>query len=354
MININNLSTFLVATLAVGLANSCAAPARAAESSWPATSWMRADPASHGWSVEKLEEAEGYARGYGPTAVIIVHDGVVVASWGDVARKVNIRSMRKSLLSALFGIAASDGKIALNRTLADLGIDDRAPGLSDLERQASVRDLLMSRSGVYHPAAYEAPDQKAERPRRGSHAPGTFWYYNNWDFNALGFVYQRLTGDDIFQSLEEKIAKPIGMEDWKASDGKLVFEPVSEFPAYTMRMTARDLARFGWLYINHGFWSGQPIIPAGWVEESTRALSQTDRGLGYGYLWWVMPAGMVGGGTTSAPGGFLALGYGGQALAILPTERLVIVQLVDVPEGQERVATSRFFELMQRVIAARN
>ena len=83
------------------------------------------------------------------------------------------------------------------------------------------------------------------------------------------------------------------MEDFKASDGRFVFEPVSDYPAYTMRLTARDLARFGWLYLNRGSWNDKPIVPATWADESTRAWSQTEGRLGYGYLWWVMPSAMT-------------------------------------------------------------
>jgi CubicO group peptidase (beta-lactamase class C family) len=322
-------------------------PALAASISWPDAHWTPAEPATLGWSTEKLKEAEDYALGYSPTAVMIVQDGKVIASWGDNSHKVNVRSIRKSLLDALYGISVAEGKIALDRTLADLGINDRPPGLSDVERQATIRDLLMGRSGVYHAAAYEAPDEKARRPARGSHTPGSFWYYNNWDFNTLGFIYQRLTGSDIFQSFEDEVGKPIGMEDFKASDGKFVFEPVSDYPAYTMRVTARDLARFGWLNLNRGSWDGKIIVPAAWIEESTKTWSETERGLGYGYLWWVMPPPMAGG-----TAGYLGLGYGGQALAVIPALRLVVVQLVDVPEGQERIAAPHFFELLNRIIAA--
>ena len=187
---------------------------------------------------------------------MVVQDRLLVVSWGEVARKVNVRSIRKSLLSALFGIGVRDGKIVPSRTLAELGIDDRPPGLSEPEQQATIRDLLMARSGVYHPAAYEDPEQKSLRPERGSHVPGSFWYYNNWDFNALGAIYERPVGSGIFDALEVEIARPIGMEDFKAGDGQLVYEPETDYPAYTMRLTARDLARFGWLYANRGDWRG--------------------------------------------------------------------------------------------------
>jgi CubicO group peptidase (beta-lactamase class C family) len=310
---------FALKTIFVVLILSFATPAVAASSAWPSTRWERLDPATLGWSAEKLSEAHDYARGYAPTAVMIVQEGKIVAAWGDIAHKVNVRSIRKSLLSALYGIGVAKGQIALDRTLASLGIDDLAPSLSALEKQATIRDLLMARSGVYHPAA---------------------------------IIYARLTGHDVFESVEERIAKPIGMEDFTAADGKNVFEPVSDYPAYTMRLTARDLARFGWLYLNRGVWLGEQIVPAAWVDESTHAWSETRGPLGYGYLWWVMPPDLLGGAKASQSGGFLALGFGGQELAVLPTRRLVVVQLIDVPEGQERVGAPRFFQLLRLILAA--
>jgi hypothetical protein len=59
--------------------------------------------------------------------------------------------------------------------LAKLGIDDKPPSLAEAEKQATVRDLVMARSGVYHPAAYETADIRQKHPARCSHAAGTFW-----------------------------------------------------------------------------------------------------------------------------------------------------------------------------------
>jgi len=84
--------------------------------------------------------------------------------------------MRKSLMSAPFGIYVAEGKIDLSSTLKELGIDDLTP-LTEVEKTATVKDLLSARSGMYIEAAGEAPSTKAVRPARGSHAPGTFWYY---------------------------------------------------------------------------------------------------------------------------------------------------------------------------------
>ena len=328
-------------------------PIYGADPVWPSTHWATVDdPAALGWSTEKLRKAEEYTRAYDATAVMIVQDGKVVTSWGEVSHKANIRSARKSLLSALYGIGVAEGRIRLDQTLGELGIDDCPPSLSASEKQATIRDLLMMRSGIYHPAAYEGPGIAERRPQRGSHPPGSFWYYNNWDVNTLGFIYEKLVGRSVFQDLERRIAQPIGVEDFSVSDGTPVLAPSSEYPAYTFRLTVRDLARFGWLYLNRGAWSGAQIIPADWIDESTKPWSQGDRGLDYGYLWWVLPTGAAWG-QPSLAGTYMALGYGGQALAVIPILHLVVAQLIDVKEGEERIAgPPEFVELLRLIISA--
>jgi CubicO group peptidase (beta-lactamase class C family) len=76
------------------------------------------------------------------------------------------------------------------------------------------------------------------RPPRFSHKPGTFWYYNNWDFNALGAIYEHAVGSSIYDAFEREIARPIGMEDYRPSDGTYVSGAASIYPAYTFLMCA--------------------------------------------------------------------------------------------------------------------
>jgi len=309
--------------------------------------WQSADPASAGWSAERLAEAQDYAASLKPTAVMVVQDGKVIASWGDISRKVNVASVRKSLLSALYGIAVSEGRIDLDRTLADLGIDDKAPALTDGEKQATVRDLLMARSGIYHPAAYETADIRRNRPARGSHAPGFFWFYNNWDFNALGTIYRQQTGEDIFRSFAQRIAGPTGMEDFSVRDGSYSLDRSSSHPAYPFAMSARDLARFGQLFLDGGRWDGKQVVPAAWVKESTTALSQpSGHNSGYGYMWWTLRTDQWG------QGGAFNAGYGGQVVAYVPEKRLVITQTVDPRENRRGIEMKDFFRLMRKIAAA--
>ncbi len=104
----------------------------------------------------------------------------------------------------MIGIAVDERKIDLNASIGSLGIDDNAPSLTEAEKAATVADLLKARSGIFHAALYETPGMARLRPPRGSHSPGTFWYYNNWDFNALGTIYERAVGQSIFTAFDEK------------------------------------------------------------------------------------------------------------------------------------------------------
>src|SRR5271168_1732258 len=132
--------------------------------------------------------------------------------------------MRKSIMSALFGQAYDRGQIDLDATLGQLGIDD-TPSLTDNEKSATINDLLAARSGVYLPT--EGGDGLG-RPARGSHPLGAFWCYNNWDFNVLGNIYERITGRSVFVAFDHDLARPLGMIDWDAyQHGSYSTAPIS-------------------------------------------------------------------------------------------------------------------------------
>lgn len=297
-------------------------------------------PEEAGWSSEKLEQAKRLYDSLDAAAFMVVYDGKVVVSWGDVKRRYMCHSVRKSFLSALYGTHVDDGSIDLNKTLAELNIDDKF-SLTESEKQATIRDLLKARSGVYHAAAYETAAMKAKRPERGSHARNTFWYYNNWDFNALGTIFEQETGTDIFVDFKNRIADPLQMEDFRLIDGYHHLEAEhSIHPAYPFKMSARDMARFGLLFLREGKWNNQQIISKEWIEESTRSYSETDdRGGGYGYLWWTS-------GEFKELGMYSAYGVGTQIISVLPGADLVIVQRVNTYEGRRAAPNSELFRLI--------
>ena len=205
------LSSGVLASRAAAARNS----APPAVDAFPGAHWSQVPhPEEVGWSTAKLEAARRYSESIDTAAVVVVLHGRILSQWGEMARKFNVHSIRKSFLSALYGASVANGAIDLNETIGGLGIDDTPPSLTPLEKTARVIDLLKARSGVYHPAAYESPDMIARKPPRGSHPPRTFWYYNNWDFNVLGTIYEQCTGQSIFAAFARQIARPLKMEDF--------------------------------------------------------------------------------------------------------------------------------------------
>jgi CubicO group peptidase (beta-lactamase class C family) len=290
----------------------------------PGRSWQRlADPVEAGWSAEGLARAKRlWETNSGTSSVVIVHRGVVVDEWGDPTAKRTVRSIRKSLLSGLLAAPVADGRLRLDVTLAELGVDDRTP-LTAEERSATLEHLLSSRSGVYIPAARENSGHRKRRPERGSHPPGSFYYYNNWDFNVLGVVYRDRVAADVGGAFAREIAAPLQMEQYVPSDFEWRPETISPHPAYDFELSARDLARYGLLWARGGRWGERQVIDRSWIELSTRPVTETTwTGAGYGWLWWVQPPGR----SELVPEGYF-YAEGASFLWVVPSRDLVVVHL---------------------------
>lgn len=144
---------------------------------FPRASWETALSAeAQGWSSARIAALKASVDSVGSAAFMIVTGGKVVAAWGDTARTFWTHSVRKSFMSALYGMAIAEGKIDTAQTLGMLGIGEKGVTLSPVELKARVVDLLRARSGVYLAAAGEIDAMQDARPARGSHDPGTFWY----------------------------------------------------------------------------------------------------------------------------------------------------------------------------------
>jgi CubicO group peptidase (beta-lactamase class C family) len=300
------------------------------------------------------------ARQLGARAIIVLRGGETLVSDGPVSEVQRIASCRKSIVNALYGMAVGAGKIDLNMTLADAGINDNPP-LSDEERKATIRDLLMARSGVYIPASAETPRMAAMRPARGSHPHGTFWYYNNWDFNVLGEIYQRVTGEGLFTAIEHRLAIPLGWRDFNALEhAQWGYEPASpRFGAYNLWMSTRDMARFGQLFLNRGRWNGQQLVPESWIADSTRTYSTTDHdGIlgGYGYLWWHVTD-QDGKNTYGLPlSAYTAAGNGGRYISIFPEQDLLVAvqpeEHDNQPQAQIYTDLASYNQLLRQLLDA--
>jgi CubicO group peptidase (beta-lactamase class C family) len=290
---------------------------------------------------------------------MIVTRGQVVAAWGDTGTTFLTHSIRKSFIGALAGIAVAEGKLDTSSTLDALGVGEKSAQLTAVERQARVADLLRARSGVYLAAAGEVDAMRETRPERGSHPPGTFWYYNNWDFNVLGTVYRRATGEDIFEAIQSRVAAPIGMQEYRVTEGQYYTEEPSEHPGYIFRISARDLARFGVLYLHRGRWRDRQIVPASWVDASVQSYSTTGAlgslatKSGYGFMWWIQVNAKVNPELGIPDGSFTASGNGGQRLTVIPAIQTVVVNLMNTDIPGPRIGSNQWDSILATVLAAR-
>jgi CubicO group peptidase (beta-lactamase class C family) len=153
-----------------------AATARTYE--YPAAQWQPvASPESVGWSSEGLARVRAHLGELSTSGMMVVVGGRVLYEYGDIEVQSYLASVRKSVLSMLYGIYVHEGRVDLDRTLEQLGIDD-IEDLTQAEKQATIRHLLQARSGVYHPAS-NAGDDLASAPARGSQRPGEYYLYSN-------------------------------------------------------------------------------------------------------------------------------------------------------------------------------
>jgi CubicO group peptidase (beta-lactamase class C family) len=284
------------------------------------------------WPEELTSQIGGAAERAGSSALVVVHRGNVVLEWGAISERLNVQSVRKSLLSALIGVAVDRELLDVARPVGSFDLPEGGK-LNDVERSATVRELMMSRSGIYLRAVNASPAAVLKRPRRNAHAPGEHWYYNNWDFNALGVIFEKASGLGIGEAFQQWIAVPIGMKDFVPEDVTYESWLSSRHPAYPFWITARDLAAFGLLLAQEGRWGNRQVISREWVRASTHSYSDTGVS-GYGYMWWVESGGKLRAPDMKFPSGsFMGYGVGGQYLVIVPACELVVVNLVDTGES---------------------
>lgn len=348
-------SSGVAATLLLVAAAACAPALTPPAAVYPDTVWEPVEvPEATGWKSEDLEAVRHQLGGMPSTAFMAVVGGRVLLEYGEVEAVSYLASVRKSILSMMFGNYVADGTIDLDRTIGEVGIDNHEP-LTDAEAAATVRHLLSARSGVFLPAS-NAGDDLDSAPERGSRTPGEYYLYSNWDFNALGTAFELMTGRDIFDALQTDLAEPLGMRDFERErhekSGNL---ERSVHPAYHMHLSTRDKARIGYLMLREGAWNGAQIVPRDWVRESTRSITRRTemnperrRGgrFGYGYLWWTFDR------PNQHPayhGAYVGLGAVGQHILVVPELDLVVVHKT-VPGEDRRVSHDEFMAVADLLV----
>ncbi len=331
--------------------------------SFPGADWIKIKPESVGYSSEKLQVLRAWLKTQKTTACHISVNGREIFEYGNIAQISKVASVRKSILAMLYGTYVVAGRIDLSRNVVEVGLNDVEPFL-DVEKNATLYNLLTARSGIYHSTANKELTDLS--PRRGSQAPGTYFQYQNWDFNAAGTAFEKLTGKGVFTALEEDLARPVGMQDFDRSKQRLNSEmPISKHPEYAMYLSTRDMARLGLLMLADGNWAGRQVMPKGWSARITTLVTpasdihpiqlslRTRPGLwGYGMLWWVWDApnwpGII---TGPYQGAYTAMGANGQYITVLPAMNMVVVHKVDFDEdGTRQVSSGQFQTILQMAI----
>jgi CubicO group peptidase (beta-lactamase class C family) len=291
----------------------------------PGEDWETSKPEKEGMSAEKLATLQTYLGERGTRSTLALRNGRVVAEWlweGSTATtKFPVYSITKSFAATAVGFLATDGKLRLDQPAADFlpewAADDR--------KGITVRHLVCMSSGVANDdagrrAAADVVGFSVKQPLAAP--PGTKWDYNNAACAALSVVVREAAGVEMSTYLKGKLLDPIGIRNY-------AFQETAghTIPYSGLEITARDLARFGYLYLQNGKWGGRRLLPASFIREATASSQKLNTG--YGYLWWVNTAEQWPELPKSA---YAARGAYGNELLVLPEQSLMVVRLVGTKE----------------------
>ena len=236
----------------------------------------------------------------GTTAFIVIHgDTLLYERYFNGSSREDIQtsfSVAKSFASALVGIAIGEGLISSLDDPVTVYVPElleQDPRFADI----TLRHLITMTSGIRYrdwfspwsdPATtYYAPDlRSAALSSRIEESPGNRFLYNNYNPLLIGMVLERATGMKVSEYLETRLWQPMGAEadaSWSLDSERSGFEKMES----GINGRAIDFTRFGWLFLNNGRNGDRQVVPAAWVEESTRVDTTTDPSANYQYFWWV-------------------------------------------------------------------
>ena len=328
---------------------------------FPGKDWEEVTPESQGIDSTRLNAAVSYLKNNsgrdGVKELLIIRNGYMVFKGTNIDKVHGVWSLTKSFTSTVLGLLIDDGRATL-----DTRAKDYVSGMAATYPTVTLRHFTTMTSGYYaigdEPrGSYKhgpssTPFKPADKPLFAP--PGSKYAYWDSAMNQFANVLSRIAGEPIEALFKRKIADPIRMNrgKWDWGDfGKvhgIVVNGGSGNNNKHVRISARELARLGHLFLNRGKWKGKQLISGAWVEQATRAhvpaslplenLSGADgRGV-YGYNWWVN--GIKPDADTHASdrrgkrrwpgaphGTYSASGYNNNDMFVIPKWNMVIVRL---------------------------
>jgi CubicO group peptidase (beta-lactamase class C family)/uncharacterized membrane protein len=285
---------------------------------------------------EKFDEIKKYLTEESETtSFMVLENGKTVFEYGDASEIYNLGHAKTGIISLLYGKYINKGIINLNETLENNNIDEYHK-LLPIEKQASVKDLLTSSSGVmYLKNEMEYYTIKKIR-ERGKVKPGTYFKFNNWDYNVASYLLEQKSGNSFHEEIEKQLAIPLEFEDWNIENQKMVYNNKdSRFPTNEIHISTRDMAKIGQLLLQKGKWNGKQLISEEWVNTITSTAiskdsvtSRVGRDISsplqqsYGYLWWIFERFYD---NPDFDGAYTSWDESGQFITIIPKRNVVVV-----------------------------
>jgi CubicO group peptidase (beta-lactamase class C family) len=305
---------------------------------WPTKEWKTKPPQETGMDVKLLDRMMEYVKEDKIDSVVIVKNGYIVLEYyGDHLGKnslFEIYSCTKSITSTLIGMLVDKGEIAsVDRPLSDFFPEIKKMG-DPKKAQIQLKHTLTMTMGLKWPHSryvtggevYIADiDQSRDWARFVLEKPvvappGTVFNYNSGGSHLLSGIITRITGKSAEAYARENLFDKIGIRQVLWSKDR----QGNSTGGWGLSMRPRDMARFGFLFLNNGVWDGEQLVSRAWIGAAT---ADHTGGFGsggflmghYGYQWWIGSAG------TQITKFFTAIGAYGQYIFVAPAFDLVAV-----------------------------
>jgi CubicO group peptidase (beta-lactamase class C family) len=357
-------------TEATGTSQAAAAPTQ--RDYWPTAGWRNVAPDQQGMDPAVLDDLDTMVPDLYPQvrSVLVVRRGYLVYEryWQgvDADDGHNSFSATKSFVSALVGIALRDRHLqSPDQTVEEL-LADHLPANADPRlRRVTVKQLLTMTSGLAgDDSSLGGDDRISDRmaqsrdwvrhilSRRLETTPGAEFDYSSASSHLLSAIVADATGQATLAFARAQLFGPLGIvtddahepvvRHWPPTQAELeAYEqaPVAwprdpqgyHYGGAFLKLSARDLAKLGYLYLNGGRWDTTQVVPADYVRASTQPQSDPPVGPGdYGYQWWVT--------NETGHDSFRAMGFGGQLIQVIPHLDLVVVITSDADQERHDAA----------------
>lgn len=320
---------FRRALLAIALLLIAGCTGKVPAPTWPTHGWPTATPEEQGMDSWQLADMLSViqAQRLAIDSVLVARRGYLVADAYvypfSQSRQHTVYSCTKSVVSALIGIAIDRGYIeSVEQPVLELLPGQSAAHLDGDKARMSLEHLLTMSTGLDCRDSYLYGWRGLREMRQSQDwvqfvldlpmavPPGSTFEYCNGASLLLSAILQQATDVNALAFAQDHLFKPLGISGvtWPTN-------PQGVTIGYSeLHMTPHDMAKIGHLYLNKGQWDGVQVVPAAWVEASTRKHIPATLQDGYGYQWW-----------TDDSGYYMALGYAGQFIFVVPKADLVVV-----------------------------